>query len=145
MERQKEERKRMKEEKEQRKEKESEWENAKINNKTELTRLLRKFLGLMAPTPVTVLTGWNRPKHLSTNTKEGSTEKSYYSTAEPACPRTSTHYHKKLPTSTSRTQYYGTTPTSELCHSNQMPNNNYIKSPMRHYKPTTQGMHLSLS
>ena len=28
-------------------------------------------------------------------------------------------------------------PTSELCHSDQMPTNNYIKSPMRHYKPTT--------
>ena len=26
------------------------------------------------------------------------------------------HYHKKLPTSTSRTQYYGTIQTSELCH-----------------------------
>ena len=87
----------------------------KINNKTKLTRLLRKFLGLTAPTPVTVLTGWNRPEPLSTNTKEGSTERNYYSTVEPACPRPSMHYHKKLQTTTSRTQYYGTIPTSELC------------------------------
>ena len=80
---------------------------------------MRKFLGLTAPTPVTVLTGWNRLKHLSTNTKEGSTEKNYYSTVEPVCPRPFTHYHKKLPTSTSRTQYYGTIPISEL---SQRPN-----------------------
>ena len=117
----------------------------KINNETKLTRLLRKFPGLMAPTPVTVLTGWNRLKHLSTYTKEGSTKKNYYSTVEPACPRPSTHYHKKLPTSTSRTQYYRTIPTSELCHSDRIPTNNYIKSPMRHYKPTTRSMHLSLT
>ena len=48
-------------------------------------------------------------------------------------------------TSTSRMQYYRTIPTSELYHSDRMPTSNYIKSPMRHYKPTTQGIHLSLT
>ena len=83
----------------------------------------------MARTPVTVLTGWNRLKHLSTNTKEGFTEKNYYSTAEPACPRPSTYYHKKLPTSMSRMQYYRTIPTSELCHSDRMPTNQLHQKP----------------
>ena len=123
MERQKEERKRMKEErgkgtKKGGKKISGKAQKSKIKNETELTRLLRKFLGLMAPTPVTVLTGWNRLKHLSMNTIEGFTEKNYYSTVEPVCARPSMHYHKKLPTSTSRMQYYGTIPTSELCHSN---------------------------
>ena len=115
----------------------------RINNETKSTRPLRKFQGLTAPTPITVLTGWNRPRHLSMNTKEGSIERNYSSTVEPVCPKQSTHYPKNLPTSTSRTQYYGTIQTSELCHSDRMPTSNYIKNPMRHYKPTTQGIHLS--
>ena len=57
MERQKEERKRMKEERKQRKKTENEWKNAKINKEAESTRLLRRSLSLMAPTPVIVLTG----------------------------------------------------------------------------------------
>ena len=56
MERQKEERKRMKEEREQRKRKENDWKNAKTNKEAELTKLLRKSLGLTAPTPVIVWT-----------------------------------------------------------------------------------------
>ena len=36
---------------------ENEWKNAKTNKEAESTRLLRKSLGLMVPTPVIVLTG----------------------------------------------------------------------------------------
>ena len=57
MERQKEDGKRMKEEREQRKKTENKWKNVKINKEAESTRLLRRFLGLMAPTPVIVSTG----------------------------------------------------------------------------------------
>ena len=120
----------------------------KTNKEAESTKLSRKSLGLIAPTPVIVLTGWNRPKHLSTSTKEEFTEKNYYSTVEPACPRPSTHYHKELLANTSKMQYYETIQTiqtSEWCHSDQMPINNYIRSPMRHCRLTTQGMHLSLT
>ena len=57
MERQKEERKRMKEEREQRKEDRKQVEKCKNQQRTESTKLLRKFLGLTAPTPVIVSTG----------------------------------------------------------------------------------------
>ena len=57
MERQKEERKRMKEEREQRKEDRKQVEKCKINKEAGSTRLSRRSPGLMAPTPVIVLTG----------------------------------------------------------------------------------------
>ena len=37
--------------------KENKWKNTKSNKEAELTKLLRKFLGLMALTPVIVSTG----------------------------------------------------------------------------------------
>ena len=61
------------------------------------------------------------------------------------CPRPSTHCHKELLTNTSKMQYYKTIPTSEQCHSDQMPIINYIRSLMRHCKLTTRGMHPSLT
>ena len=57
MKNQKEERKSMKEEREQRKEDRKQVENAKINKEVGSTRLSRRSPGLMAPTPVIVLTG----------------------------------------------------------------------------------------
>ena len=57
MERQKKDRERMKEEREQRKEERKQVEKHENHKEAELAKLLRKFLGLTAPTPVIVLTG----------------------------------------------------------------------------------------
>ena len=57
MEKQKEERKRMKEERNKGKKTENEPKNMRTNKGVESTRLLRRSPGLMAPTPVIVLTG----------------------------------------------------------------------------------------
>ena len=50
-----------------------------------------------------------------------------------------------LPQEATNQHIKDTVQTSELCHSDRMPTSNYIKNPMRHYKPTTQGIHLSLT
>ena len=144
MERQKEERKRMKEEREQRKEERERVEKCKNHQRNQINKAFEKIPRFDSTNP-SYCFDWLEQTEALVKEHQGSTERNYYSTAKPAYPRPSTHYHKKLPTSTSRMQYYGTIPTSELCHSDRMPTNNYIKSPMRHYKPTTRGMHLSLT
>ena len=47
----------MKEERKQRKEERKQVEKCETNKEAKLTKLLRKFLGLTAPTPVIVSTG----------------------------------------------------------------------------------------
>ena len=141
MERQKEERKRMKEEGNKRKKTEKYWRNEKSNNTPISTRLLRRFPDSMVPIPVIALTGWNRQKHWSMNTKEEYTEKSCYSTVAPVYPRPSTHYLKELQTNKLKVQYYKTTPTLELFHNTPMHTNNYTRSLMKLYRHTRQDTH----
>ena len=85
----------------------------------------------MVPIPVIALTGWNRQKHWSMNTKEEYTEKSCYSTVAPVYPRPSTHYLKELQTNKLKMQYYKTTPTLELFHNTPMHTNSYTRSLMK--------------
>ena len=95
----------------------------------------------MVPIPAIALTGWNRQKHWSTNTKEEYTEKNYYSTVAPVYPRPSTHYLKEPQTSRLKMQYYGTIPNLELFHNAPMHTNSYTRSLMKLYRLTTPDTH----
>ena len=97
----------------------------------------------MVPIPVIALTGWNRQKHWSMNTKEEYTEKSCYSTVAPVYPRPSMHYLKEPQTNKLKTQYYKTIPTLELFHNAPMCINSYTRSLMKLYRLTTPDTYTS--
>ena len=141
MERQKEERKRMKEEREQRTKNEKGWRNEKTNNTSVSTRLLRRFPDSMVPIPTIALIGWNRQKHWSMNTKEEYTEKNCYSTVAPVYPRPSMRYLKEPQTSKLKMQYYKTIPTLELFLNTPMHTNSYTRGLMKLCRHTTPGIH----
>ena len=119
--------------------------NVRTSKGVESTRLLKRSPGLMAPTPIIALIGWNKPKHWWMSTKDGSTEKSCCSTVEPACPKWSTHCYKELLTRTLRMQFWGITQISGPCCNDQMHTISCTRSPMKHYKCIIQGMPHSLT
>ena len=134
MERQKEERKRMKEEWEQKKEEQKrleKWENQQCSRINKAFEKIPRFDG----TNPSYCFDWLEQTEALVNEHQGRVYREELllncgtSVAKP-----STHYLKKQLTSKSKMLYYETTPTLELSHNALVHTNGYNRSPMKPYK-----------
>ena len=145
IERQKEERKRMKEEREQRKEDRKQVEKRENQQRSRINKAFEKIPRFDDTNP-SYCFDWLEQTEALVNEHQGRIyREELLLNCGTSISKTIHRCHKELLTSTSKMRYYETIPTSEWCHSNQMPIINCIRSPMRHCKLTTQGMHLSLT